>query len=606
MNLLETFNVSINGQNVSLEDLVNFYIARNQPPPVLASRAYAYYGKNDEGHFFKNALWHPDTVPDADEVKVPGYFVPDVRDVTDAQQLGIDDWQEAVRLSLHRLGVDEMFLPKDPFASLSSLVTYVEEMLGLGETKSHTVPDTDEMDADQLLRKEFEGVLKEFELLAGYGHHWTINARHGYTEYVHPRGIVLHRKNGKRSVTCQVHPMNRFSGNNYPDLHVALDAVQLALPEPNVPSVHYIGDIPIFYSTPILDAQGFQWRGIDVDSKGHFELIRKSPGESVQRWNTFVEEDGVTKLFVSTPDKIKVADSPEKKAKSLAEVYLDGVLVSDIKYPENVFGLLSKYQARGDRVVEVAMPENDSIDSGWRCWLVTPEGGVSRRVYRWKNKIQIEEIQAGVVQVTEHRDFTLVGGSFHSSPVASVMDLIVSSYNVPDAEDVPVEEEDDFNEEEDTLELTDLPELPVAPNKGSFYRHTDGGLYEVEGILKSSADQSLYVAYRHVWPFANDQWVRPLTEWHSRFTEISSYSAANIVLEDREVWKAKVSQARTSRKAREARAAIKTIDGDDIDPRRYFTREELASAQQEMEKEDYERANFAIEEEHATEGGKNE
>lgn len=58
--------------------------------------------------------------------------------------------------------------------------------------------------------------------------------------------------------------------------------------------------------------------------------------------------------------------------------------------------------------------------------------------------------------------------------------------------------------------------------KGTIYRHRYGGIYQLEGVAKSSEDPTvLRVVYSHVYPFDPDMWTRPFEEFtDGRFQEI--------------------------------------------------------------------------------------
>lgn len=56
----------------------------------------------------------------------------------------------------------------------------------------------------------------------------------------------------------------------------------------------------------------------------------------------------------------------------------------------------------------------------------------------------------------------------------------------------------------------------------TYYRHRHGGIYKTICLSKSSVDRSDWVIYRHVYPFEELVWHRPLAEWTSdRFVELN-------------------------------------------------------------------------------------
>lgn len=91
------------------------------------------------------------------------------------------------------------------------------------------------------------------------------------------------------------------------------------------------------------------------------------------------------------------------------------------------------------------------------------------------------------------------------------------------------------------------PAVPDAPPPG-YYRHTDGGLYQVVGMGRDSRDASDVVLYDHVWPFEGGRWTRPLHEWASRFTPVTAEEVAADQRGDRAARQATISAARAARK----------------------------------------------------------
>lgn len=89
--------------------------------------------------------------------------------------------------------------------------------------------------------------------------------------------------------------------------------------------------------------------------------------------------------------------------------------------------------------------------------------------------------------------------------------------------------------------------VPGAPALG-YYRHTDGGLYQIVGMVRDSRDGSDAVLYEHVWPFEAGRWTRPLPEWASRFTRVRAEDVAETQRGDRAADQARISAARRARK----------------------------------------------------------
>lgn len=73
--------------------------------------------------------------------------------------------------------------------------------------------------------------------------------------------------------------------------------------------------------------------------------------------------------------------------------------------------------------------------------------------------------------------------------------------------------------------MTDLTPIP-----GQAYVHRYGGLYRVVDVGLSTVDKSEHVAYRHVYPFEQQLWIRPRAEWTAeRFTPITEAELSNII-----------------------------------------------------------------------------
>lgn len=92
--------------------------------------------------------------------------------------------------------------------------------------------------------------------------------------------------------------------------------------------------------------------------------------------------------------------------------------------------------------------------------------------------------------------------------------------------------------------------MPVeTPTSGSWFRHTDGGLYRFEGTARDSRDGGLLYLYTHVWPFPVQFWVRPADEWASRFTQISGSEVAAAMEGDGAAAQERVREAKRARRA---------------------------------------------------------
>lgn len=97
----------------------------------------------------------------------------------------------------------------------------------------------------------------------------------------------------------------------------------------------------------------------------------------------------------------------------------------------------------------------------------------------------------------------------------------------------------------------------TKPPLAGFFRHTDGGMYEVLMTANSSTDVSPVVVYKHWWPFLPSVWTRPLSEWHDRFTPITLEEYGDAVFAmNVEQGRELVSARRKARKAIEKAEAL--------------------------------------------------
>lgn len=84
-----------------------------------------------------------------------------------------------------------------------------------------------------------------------------------------------------------------------------------------------------------------------------------------------------------------------------------------------------------------------------------------------------------------------------------------------------------------------------------FYRHKDGGIYQLLGLGKHTDDpeQRLRI-YSHVWPFeAGALWARPESEWWSRFTLMTRFDVFQEMQKDRVAAQDAVRKAKERRRA---------------------------------------------------------
>jgi len=95
-----------------------------------------------------------------------------------------------------------------------------------------------------------------------------------------------------------------------------------------------------------------------------------------------------------------------------------------------------------------------------------------------------------------------------------------------------------------------------------FYQHQDGGLYQVVDVATSTVDgtQQL-VIYKHIYPFEQKLWARPLVEWTpERFKPISDTSARMLQLQDQTDMQEWIAKRKAVRKARETQEFEYALD----------------------------------------------
>lgn len=76
----------------------------------------------------------------------------------------------------------------------------------------------------------------------------------------------------------------------------------------------------------------------------------------------------------------------------------------------------------------------------------------------------------------------------------------------------------------------------MTPDRNRFYQHRYGGIYSVDKVkAKSSADKSEWVVYTHIWPFEEEVWIRPYSEWiDGRFRLLEQNEYLDLIRRDRE------------------------------------------------------------------------
>lgn len=86
----------------------------------------------------------------------------------------------------------------------------------------------------------------------------------------------------------------------------------------------------------------------------------------------------------------------------------------------------------------------------------------------------------------------------------------------------------------------------LTPDTSKFYQHRYGGIYAVEfPKAKSSVDVSEWVVYTHIYPFEEEVWIRPYSEWtDGRFRPLEQEEYLHLIRRDREEFQQAISKAR--------------------------------------------------------------
>jgi hypothetical protein len=87
------------------------------------------------------------------------------------------------------------------------------------------------------------------------------------------------------------------------------------------------------------------------------------------------------------------------------------------------------------------------------------------------------------------------------------------------------------------------------PLTGKYFQHRDGGIYRVTDTGFSTIDASAVVIYVHLFPFTENTWVRPASEWTpDRFREITRKEAVDLFSENRADMQIAITAAKEARK----------------------------------------------------------
>lgn len=90
----------------------------------------------------------------------------------------------------------------------------------------------------------------------------------------------------------------------------------------------------------------------------------------------------------------------------------------------------------------------------------------------------------------------------------------------------------------------------MKPKIGSYYQHRYGGIYRVDvDRVLSTVDRSVLVVYTHIYPFENEVWARPLSEWEDgRFREIDEVELKSFLNKDEREFQQEICEAKASSK----------------------------------------------------------
>lgn len=92
---------------------------------------------------------------------------------------------------------------------------------------------------------------------------------------------------------------------------------------------------------------------------------------------------------------------------------------------------------------------------------------------------------------------------------------------------------------------------------GRYFRHIDGGLYQLLYRARHADDGTPVMVYLHLWPYEQGVWVRRADEFAQRFEEISELEYARLSAVDRRLGQQAVATAQQNR--RQAQSACENV-----------------------------------------------
>jgi len=83
---------------------------------------------------------------------------------------------------------------------------------------------------------------------------------------------------------------------------------------------------------------------------------------------------------------------------------------------------------------------------------------------------------------------------------------------------------------------------------GRYFRHIDGGLYQLLHHARHADDGKPVMVYLHLWPYEPSVWVRRVDEFAQRFEEISELEYTRLSAVDRHSGQQAVAAAKQKRR----------------------------------------------------------
>lgn len=83
---------------------------------------------------------------------------------------------------------------------------------------------------------------------------------------------------------------------------------------------------------------------------------------------------------------------------------------------------------------------------------------------------------------------------------------------------------------------------------GRYFRHIDGGLYQLLYHARHADDGQPVAVYLHLWPYEPSVWVRGAGEFAQRFEEISELEYARLSAVDRHLGQQAIAAAKQKRR----------------------------------------------------------